>query len=192
MRRLLHRLTPESGQGLLELVIAMSFIAVASGALLSMLVAGATALNKEGQQGTALTLAERQLEVYRTVSYANIRLNKASIDAIPATDPYMTANASDATIPAGLSSGQVTDVSTSVACSTPLPPECLPTQAVTGPDQRTYRIDTYITSITPTAGAVVIGRPIKQVTVVVRDFDSGLRILARAATTFDQSNIATG
>jgi hypothetical protein len=170
----------------------MSFIAIASGALLSMIVTSATALSRQGQQGTALTLAEHQLELYRSLSYANIRLSKASIDAIAPTDPYMTANSSDATIPAGNSAGQTTDASTGVACSAPLPPECEATQTVLGPDHRSYRIDTYITSITPTSGAVPIGRPIKQVTVIVRDFNSSLRTFARAATTFDQSNIATG
>jgi hypothetical protein len=170
----------------------MSFIAIAAGALLSMIVTSASALSRQGQQGTALTLAEHQLEIYRSLSYPGIRLNKASIDAIAATDPYKTASTSDATIPAGSSAGQVTDASPGVACSAPLPPECEPTQAVVGPDHRTYRVDTYVTSVTPTAGAVPIGRPIKQVTVIVRDFNSGLRILARSATTFDQSNIATG
>lgn len=188
----MKRLTSESGQGLLELVIAMSFIAVASGALLSMMVAGAVSLNRQGQQGTALTLAERQLELYRTLSYPNIRLNKASIDAIAGTDPYMTANASDATIPPGISSGQVTDAAPGVPCSTPLPPECQPTQVVIGPDHRTYRVDTYITSLTPMSGASIIGRPIKQVTVVVRDSVRNLQILAQSASSFDQANIASG
>lgn len=192
MRRFLQRLTAERGQGLLELVIAMAFIAVAVGALLSMMVASAATLDRSGQQGTALTLAERQLELYRSLSYANIRLDKPSIDAIAASDPYMTANTFDATIPPGTSGSQVTDAPPGVACATPLPPECQPTQAVVGPDHRTYRVDTYITSVTPMSGAVAIGRPLKQVMVIVRDFDNGLRVLARSATTFDQSNIATG
>jgi hypothetical protein len=64
----------------------------------------------------------------------------------------------------------------------------LPTQTVTGPDHRSYRVDTYITYVTPTDG-----RQIKQVFVVVRNAAlTTLPILARNASTFDQSNIATG
>jgi type II secretory pathway pseudopilin PulG len=183
----------EAGQGLLELVIAMSFIALAVGGLVSMMVASAASLQRSDEKGTALTLADRQLELYRTMSYANIRLSKASIDAIPASDPYMTANAGDPTIPVGASGAQVTDTAPSPACATPLPPECNPLQIVVGPDHRHYRIDTYIAFVTPTdSSGASVGRQIKQVMVVVRDATSGtLSILARNASTFDQSNIAT-
>jgi Tfp pilus assembly protein PilV len=187
-------LRSESGQGLLELVMAISFIAVAVGALLSMMVASAVSLDRSDQKGTALTLADKQLELYRTLAYANIRLSKTTIDAISGTDPYMTAHSSDATIPAGASSGQVTDTSPNPACASPLPPECNPSQTVTGPDHRSYRIDTYITMVTPTdSGGTAVGHPVKQVTVVVRDVTGGgLAIMARNASTFDQSSIPTG
>jgi Tfp pilus assembly protein PilV len=192
-RRIAARARSESGQSLLELVISLSFLAIAVGALLSMMAAGALAVERSDQKGTALSVAEKQLELYRTLAYSNIRLSKSSIDAISGSDPYMTAHSSDSTIPAGASSGQVTDVSPQPSCSA-LPPECQPTQTVTGPDHRRYRIDTYIVSVTPKdSGGAVIGRAIKQVSVVVRDATrSTLAILARSASTFDQSNIATG
>src|SRR6185312_5740342 len=57
-------------------------------------------------------------------------------------------------------SGEVT-----TTCSgSPLPNECLPSRSVTGADRKPYRVDTYITSSTPTGG-----RALKIVTVVVRD-----------------------
>jgi hypothetical protein len=55
---------------------------------------------------------------------------------------------------------------------------------VTGPDGRSYRVDTYIVSTTPTGG-----RAVKKVTVVVRMVTNGVvgTVLARQASTFDQA-----
>jgi len=188
--RATRRLGASSGQGLVELLISLTMLTVVVGGLLSVLDAGQLSLQRADQDGTALTLAEKQLEVYRTVAYANIRLDQTSIDAIPSTDPYVTANAGDSTIPS--SAGQVVGgVNGENACTSPLPLQCEPTQnanAEDTPDHRSYRIDTYITYVTPTDG-----RQTKQVVVVVRDASkTTLPILARLASTFDQANIATG
>ena len=68
----------------------------------------------------------------------------------------------------------------------------MPTQTVTGPDHRQYRVDTYITYLNPVGGSTT-GRQEKQIMVIVRDATaSGLAILARNASTFDQSTYATG
>ena len=69
-----RRLSSAGGQGLVELLISMTVLSVAVGALISVLVAGAFALQRSDQKGTALALADTQLEVYRAFSYANIRL----------------------------------------------------------------------------------------------------------------------
>jgi hypothetical protein len=53
---------------------------------------------------------------------------------------------------------------------------------VTGADGKPYRIDTYIVSTTPTGG-----RPLKKVTVVVRDYNNLTLTFARQVSTFDQS-----
>jgi Tfp pilus assembly protein PilV len=103
----------EQGQGLVEMLIALVMLAIGVGALISVLVAGAIALQRTDQKGTALTLAERQLELYRTFAYSNIRLSAS----LPASGTiYANAHAQDATIPPA------------TACTggtwTPLPP-CL-------------------------------------------------------------------
>ena len=64
------------GQGIIELLISMVILAVGVGALLSVMAAGALSLQRSDQKGTALTLAENQLELYRGVSYPNIRLRR--------------------------------------------------------------------------------------------------------------------
>ena len=61
-------------------------------------------------------------------------------------------------------------------------PQCNPRQTVNGPDQRPYRVDTYIVSQTPPTG-----RTVKLVTIVVRR-GSDLRQLARLSSSFDQSS----
>jgi type II secretory pathway pseudopilin PulG len=186
---IVRRFASESGLGLLELVFAMTILAIAMTALLSALVGGEVSLRRADEKGTALTLAEKQLETYRVVSYANIRLDQATINAIASTDPYMTAHSSDATIPSGASSGQaVGGANGNNTCPTPLPVQCQPDQTVTGPDHRNYRIDTYITYVTPTGG-----QQLKQVLVVVRDAtQTSLPILARLGSTFSQEGNASG
>jgi hypothetical protein len=63
-----------------------------------------------------------------------------------------------------------------------VPVECNPSRTVTGADRRQYRVDTYILQQTPTGG-----RPLKIVTVVVRDATTLARTYVRQASTFDQS-----
>ena len=170
-------------------MISLFILAIAITALLAVMTAGALSLQHASGEGTAGTLADKQLEVYRTIAYANIGICTTAGTCIPSsgTDPYNTANASDASIPAA--TGQVT---ASAHCVSPLPVECLPVQSVSGPDHRPYRIDTYVTTFQPISGATT-GRFVKQVTVVVRDGSkSGLPIMARNFSTFDSSSNATG
>jgi hypothetical protein len=66
-------------------------------------------------------------------------------------------------------------------CTT-MTPQCNPRQAVTGPDQRSYRVDTYIVAQTPPTG-----RTVKLVTIVVRRTPD-LHVLARVSSSFDESS----
>ena len=64
------------------------------------------------------------------------------------------------------------------------PNQCSPKQSpVTGPDGRPYRVDTYIW----VEAQNVSSRPLKVVTIVVRDGDEPSRTLVREQSTFDQS-----
>ena len=180
----------ERGQGLIELVIALTMLSVAVAALLAALVSTAISLQRASQKGNALTLADKQLEVYRTLAYTNIRLDPNSIPT-GATNTYRTAYLGDSTIPPP--TGEVVGgLNGEPACTAgPTTPECTAQQTVTGPDHRTYRIDTYIIYTYPTGG--LTSRQVKQVLVVVRDASKvGTPILARNGSTFDESNFATG
>lgn len=181
----------EEGQGIIELLISMVILAVGVGALLSVMAAGALSLQRSEQKGTALTLAENQLELYRGVSFPYIRL--AASPWPSSTSAYVTANASDSTIPPGASGSEVLD--TTVPCTPADAALCSPVQTVTGPDHRRYEIDTYITPC-PSVGITACpatADPVNQVFVVVRDAGKpGLPIVARNASIFSSSTTATG
>jgi Tfp pilus assembly protein PilV len=203
VKRVGIKLRDQSGQGLIEVIIAMIFLAVAVAAVLALMTAGAISLQRGSQKGTALTLADKQLETFRTLAYQYIRLDGT---AIPPSGAYVTAHSTDATIPAstpscttppgtsnclvvGTSSGE-TPCGTGPACA-------VPRQSVTGPDHRTYEVDTYITYTTPssvTTGVLTVtGRPVKNVLVTVRDpARTNDPVVARTGSIFDNSSLATG
>jgi type II secretory pathway pseudopilin PulG len=188
-----RRVRAEQGQGLVELLIAMTVLSIGIGALLTLLGAGYVSLQRSERTGTANTLAENQLELYRGVSYPYIRLSASALGSVPAGSPYMTANSSDSTIPPGTAASQVTDASQ--PCTAGDTALCAPVQTVTGPDHRNYEIDTYVT-VCPNAAITscpASADPVKQVFVVVRDAaKTTLPILARDASTFSSSTTATG
>jgi type II secretory pathway pseudopilin PulG len=176
----------DDGQGLVELIVALTVLAIGIGALLTVLTSSALSLQRSGQKGTALTLAEKQIELYRNLTYPDVRLdhNMPKVDGI-----YTNAYLSDSNIPTA--TGERTDADPGTnPCDTS--PECLPVQyvgpdwGVPTPDHRNYRIDTYIHEV-PTNG----GDDVAQVYVVVRNAQvSTYPILARSASTISAINIA--
>jgi type II secretory pathway pseudopilin PulG len=143
------RLRAEAGIGLVELLIAMTVLSVALLALVAAFSSGAITLRRAGQTSTAAALADQQMEMYRGLEYADVRLDPASIPSVG--DPYRS--------DAAYNPAQVT----STCSSTPWPDPCDASQTPTAPDNRPYRVDSYIVSETA---------QLKKVTVVVRDGDN--------------------
>jgi type II secretory pathway pseudopilin PulG len=143
------RLRAEAGIGLVELLIAMTVLSVALLALVAAFTSGAFALRRAGQTSTAAALADRQMEAYRGLEYADVRLEPTSIP--PVGDPYRS--------DAAYSASQVT----SACSSTSWPDPCDASQTPSAPDGRPYQVDSYIVSETA---------QLKKVTVVVRDGDN--------------------
>jgi Tfp pilus assembly protein PilV len=168
--RLRARVTSESGFGLIELLISMVMLNVALLALVAAFQSGAVALQRAGTIATATTLADIQMERYRALKYDAIALDAAALAAVPAGDVYRSDSA--------YAASQVTTTCT----GTPLPAECSPTHGLTGPDGKRYRVDTYIVS-----ESSPMSRPLKRISVVVRDGNALSKALARATSTFDQS-----
>lgn len=176
MNRRRRIIRDESGTMLVELLIAMSFLGITVAALIAVFASTQISLRNTGIEGTALTLAESQIEVYKTMGYDDMVISSSTIPG--SGDPYSTANATDSTMP--VASGQVTG-GTSTACTnvTTLVGDCA-VQTTTGADGRAYRIDTYVHE----SGGL------KHVTVATRQVVNGAvgHIRARATTAFDPAN----
>ena len=162
MRTLLRR---EGGFGLIELLLAMTMLNIGLLAVVAAFSSGIVSINRASRITTAAVLADGQMELYRALTNNAIRLEPSSI---PTGAPYTTDSA--------YSASQVT-----ATCAGP-PAECNASRQATGADGKSYRIDTYIVSTTPTGG-----RPIKKVTVVVRDYTNLALTFARQISTFDAS-----
>jgi prepilin-type N-terminal cleavage/methylation domain-containing protein len=167
--RLMARARSEAGFGLIEILIAMTVLAIAIGAQLTVFAASFTSLHRASRKGTAVMLADKQMEIYRTVAYSCIYLTAATGDSSYTGD-------------SAYSGSQVTG-SSCAPSATPPASATSASQTVAGPDGLSYRVDTYIVSVTPTGG-----RALKKVTVVVRGITAGTvgAALARSATSFDQ------
>jgi type II secretory pathway pseudopilin PulG len=182
--RRLRRATADDGFGLVELLIAMTMLTVAIGALVTVFVASALSLRRAGEKGTALTLADTQMEKYRTRTFTSVRIDGT---LIPTSGTYVTANSTDSTIPP--STGQaVAGQNGDDDCPTVAEPAaCLPVQDVTGPDGHTYRVDTYVDYVnhdsTLSIRTPASGLTLKRVTVVVRDGTTGA-VMARESSAF--------
>jgi type II secretory pathway pseudopilin PulG len=150
---------------LIELLLAMTMLNIGLLAVVAAFSSGIVSLNRASRVTTAAVLADGQMELYRALTYSAIRLEPTSI---PGTSPYTTDTAYNAS--------QVT-----ASCAGP-PPECNASRTATGADGKSYRIDTYIVSVTPTGG-----RAVKKVTVVIRDSNNLTLTFARQVSTFDQS-----
>ena len=184
-RRLRRQAADHDGFGMIELVIAMGILAIAVAALLTTFAESAVSLRRAGQKGTATTLADTQMEWYRRLSFAAVRIDGT---LIPSTGSYVDANSEDSTIPASTNQA-LAGANGDASCPSggAEPAACLPVQSVTGPDGHPYRIDTYVNYVnndatlsvrTPTSGLTL-----KRVTVVVRDGTTGT-ILARESSAF--------
>jgi Tfp pilus assembly protein PilV len=170
------RLRTEDGFGLIELLMAMVMLNIGILAIVAAFNSSMFALNRASKISTASALADSQMELYRALTYSAIALDSTSLTSVDNT--YKCDSALGGSCP-NSTSGEIT-----TTCSgSPLPNQCLPSRTTTGADRKNYRVDTYITTTTPTNG-----RALKLVTVVVRDARNlSSRPLARVASTFDQS-----
>ena len=177
----LRRLFAETGGfGLVELLIALLILNIGIFATLAAFNSGIVTLRRASRISTASSIAERQMELYRALSYNAIVLRQPQ-----AGDPAQ--EQLDATYKSDTQwAGSMAMVS---ACPTGNPPEaCKPVQVVSGADGRQYRTDTYIHKgvQTSTPASTYPGREVKIVAVVVRDSGTNA-VIVRTESTFDQS-----
>lgn len=163
------RLRSEGGFGLIELLLAMLMLNIGLLAVVAAFSSGIVSLNRASRITTASVIADQQMELYRAVTHGQICLEPTAVsgtDAKYQNDPTIGGN---------------TSLLITNGC-TPLNDEHNPSRVVTGADRKSYRLDTYVVSVTPTGG-----RPVKKVVLVVRDAANLAVTYARQASTFDQS-----
>ena len=173
-------LRSEAGFGLIELLVSMMMLNIGILAIVAAFNSGAIALKNAGEISTASVLADKQMELYRALKYTEIALDTTAVATANGDTTYQCdlANKID---PTGACGGANQQTQQLKSCGT-MTPQCNPRQTVTGPDQRSYRVDTYVVAQTPPTG-----RTVKLVTIVVRrSFD--LRALARVSSSFDESS----
>jgi Tfp pilus assembly protein PilV len=179
------RLRSQEGFGLIELLMAMVMLNIGILAIVAAFNSGAVALNRASRTSTAAALADQQMELYRAIPYASIALDATALASVDNTYKCDTA--------LGASCPNSTSADLTTTCTSGPPNECNPSRSITGansPDHKRYRIDTYIVLSTATTvpATPTNGRPVKIVTVVVRDGAAlSARPLVRIASTFDQS-----
>lgn len=130
--------------GLIELLAAMMMLTIAIMALLSAFSSSIVSLRRAGAEGTAQTVADRQMEKYRTLSYACVTLNGG-------------------TAPSGCPAAS--------AFPNPYSPDQTPTGSDT-PDHRTYTVHTDITAANAKEKQVTV--TVKDDTGTVRGTQSSL------------------
>jgi type II secretory pathway pseudopilin PulG len=175
-----EKLRSEQGFGLIELLISMMMLNIGILAIVAAFNSGAIALRNAAATSTAAVLADKQMELYRALKYPEIALDTTAVATANAETTYQCELANRIN-PAGSCGGVNQQTQQLTTCGT-MTPQCNPRQTVTGPDQRSYRVDSYVVAQTPPTG-----RPVKLVTIVVRRA-SDLRALARVSSTFDQSS----
>lgn len=185
--RLWRRLRSDEAFGLVELMIALLILNTAVLALVAAFVSSSTALRRASRTANAATLADRQLELYRALTFSVIALDSTSVGS---TD---TTYRNDTALPSQSTTNLIT---TGTGCSG-LPNQCNPSRTVAGPDGESYRVDTYVVCVNTTTHTVqtpstcdstLANGTVKLVTVVVRDANNlSANPWARQSSSFDRS-----
>ena len=169
----------EEGFTLVELLIAMMVLSIGVLALVAAYSSGFVALKRATRVSSATLVADSQMERLTALKYGNVALNISCGSSCSEDATYTGDSAYNG-------AAQVTTTGCTDA-------SCLPTQTTTGPDGKSYRLDTYVeytcvSGTLSTSPSVTCGagnpQPVKRVTVVVRS--SSLTTPVREQSTFTQ------
>jgi len=163
----------ESGFGLIELLMSMTMLNIGILALIAAFQSGAFALQRASKLSTAAAIADIQMERYRGYRYCGILFSASDVDAVDST---YTGDSSAYTGP------PLTPANDPKCLGATPPADSKPSLTIAGPDSKRYRVDVYVAADTVSAA-----RPLKRVTVVIRDGDTPSKVYARVASTFDEA-----
>ncbi len=184
----------EAGMTLVELLIAMVVMSLGITAIVAGFSSGIVTIVRATKASSAGALADQQMETLRGLSFVSIAT---------ATSPRDATYSGDSAFPPG-SGTQATAPITISPCSQTY---CETSRGPVTTAGGSYRIDTYVawkcvvsgstlggtvsapSCSTPTSGPSigVASRPVKLVTVVVRNASSPSKTLFRESSTFDQA-----
>jgi Tfp pilus assembly protein PilV len=189
----------ESGFGMLELLIAIVVLNIGLFALIGAFNASTIVVQRAGSVSSAATLADTQMELYRSLPNCQIYLDPTTFPVKDSGSAYQAdtfAYAPGATFfdksqlpldPAAAWSTSATVAAANIAWKSSIPTACTTlggagTKAmnptVVGPDGSQYTVYTYMTIVTLNAGDYT-----KRVTIVVKSPDG--KMLARETSVFD-------
>jgi prepilin-type N-terminal cleavage/methylation domain-containing protein len=175
------RLRSERGFGLIELLAAMAVLSIALLALLAGYGSAVVSLRASSQKTTAWSIVSAQLELYRALPYTSIGLDTDALSTAEASDALYAADHASLDDPNPLSAG--TDV-TIDNCGTS--PQCTPVQTVTGTDQRTYRLETFVRDVQDQKSSSITWTE-RVVTVIIRDpGTTGSPVILQVSSAFDR------
>ncbi len=180
------RTRSQAGFGMIELLLAMTVLSVGVLATFAMFQSSTVQIKRASTVATAGALADTEIENYRAVKYETIGLPDTAVTGADATYKGDSAYRAVSNPVNALDSSVVVAACPATPCTS-----SVPTKTLTGADGKSYRVDTYITWQKPASadnggGVSYQGRPVKLVTVVVRD-SARPHTYARAASTFDES-----
>lgn len=146
----------EDGFLMIELIAATLIISVALLALIGAYSFGYFAIGSAARSSAAGLIANNQLELYTSLPYASIALDATSLTTAKSSDANYSTD--ESALP-----GSGTDVTIS-GCGAST--QCLPVQTITGADNKTYKVETFIRLL---ANSTVATRSEKIVTVIIRN-----------------------
>jgi type II secretory pathway pseudopilin PulG len=165
----IRRARGEEGFLLIELMIAMVVLTAGILALVAAYSSGYVTLRRATQVSSATLIADSQMERFRALQYANILLNTSCGTTCNVDSTYTGDSAYS-------SGAQIAGCATTDS-------SCIASQTKTGPDGKSYRLDTYVDwscanpadtlTTTPSVSCSSGQTPIKLVTVVVRRAGGG-------------------
>jgi type II secretory pathway pseudopilin PulG len=159
------RLRADSGQGLIELLIALTILVIGIGATTAVFAGSILTLQHGGKEGTALTLADRQVEAYRALA--------------PSCVPFTTS--ATASAPTNPNSGSCP---TPTSFPNPYAGSQTPTSSDT-PDHRSYTVTTTVQCVSASCSTTDPTSTI-QIRVTVTEA-GGSTILARETSNFSKA-----
>src|SRR5579863_8565974 len=134
----------------------MLVLTVALLALIGSYSLGYFSIGSAAKTSAAGLLANNQLELYAALPYASIGLDTTTLTSVKANDA--TYSTDESALP-----GSGTDVTIN-SCGASA--QCSPVQTLTGPDHKSYKLETFIRLL---ANPSITTRSEKVVTVVVRN-----------------------